>query len=86
MATLKDVMDLQERVDTLKEQVAKAKGARDQTLKRLREEFGCTTLAQAEQRLKTLQQDEVKAKAAYDKAHATFMAEHGAALGLKEST
>jgi hypothetical protein len=57
---IEDYQRLSQQIDKLKEQQARDKGALEQVLARLDEEFGCKTLEQAKAVLSKLEKDNAK--------------------------
>lgn len=77
MANLNDLTDLKKRLDSAKQDAAKAAGALEQAMSRLQKEHGCDSLEEAEAELAKLTKDEQKAKRAFDEAFEKFKAEYG---------
>ena len=50
----RELLELKEEIDTAKEKVSELKGERQSLMKRLKEEWGCPTLEDAEKRLKEM--------------------------------
>ena len=71
---------LKRKADKLKAEAERAAGALEQTMARLKEEFGCNTLADAEELLAVKKADEVKAKAGYENELGAFKKEWGERL------
>jgi hypothetical protein len=72
MLNLDDFERLKRRVERLKDQKAKAEGALEEVLKRIKAETGCKTVAEAEKFLKKLQDQERQEALAFTKAKASF--------------
>jgi hypothetical protein len=70
--TAQELTNLQQEVETAQQNANKAKGAYEQVLKQIKDQFKCKTLEQAEQELKRLRGEEVKAKRKYEKEMAKF--------------
>ncbi len=58
MASLDDIVELKEKVNALQEKKQKAAGALEQTIKQLKEEFGCRTIEEAKKILAKLKKEE----------------------------
>ena len=67
-----DYPALVRKVEALRQRKAKADGALEQLLKRLKEEFGCKHLAAAKKRLEELEQEERDLFTAYKEAREEF--------------
>lgn len=63
---------LRKKVDALQRDSDRAQGVLDQTLKQLREEFGCDSIEEGEKLLKKLEKKEASARAAFEEALAEF--------------
>ena len=74
MANLDDLQNLRKKVARLKEKVERSKGARDETLRRLHEEFGVDTLVDAKVLLKKIIKKENLGKARFSQALEEFNA------------
>lgn len=80
MATIAELNRLKQRADTAKQDAARAQGALEQAQLRLKNEFGCTTLPEAEAKLKALQVKGVDALGRFDAALEKFNSEFGDVL------
>ena len=78
---LKKFEQLKSKADKLERDKARAEGALAQTLKRIEDEFGCRSLAEAERLLKQMEKEAEAAEQAYNKAMDEFEAEWGEELG-----
>lgn len=67
-----DFQKLQRQVEQIREAKAKADGAVGEILKRLKKEFGCKSLAEAQRKLKELEQEERDQFVAYREARDEF--------------
>ena len=63
---------LKKKVDAAQEGLAKAQGALDNIMKRLKDEFKCDTVEEAKKLLKKLQTDERKARDEFEDAADEF--------------
>lgn len=63
---------LKKKADKAKEDIARAEGALEQQLKKLKEEFDCETVEQAETLLVTLKKEEAAAESAYNEKMVEF--------------
>ena len=70
--TLKRYMELKERVEQAQQKAAKAEGALEQEMKRIKTGFGCTTLEQGEKKLRQLKRQEEQLDAEFEKAMEEF--------------
>ena len=71
---------LKRKADRLKAEAERAAGALEQTMARLKEEFDCDTLADAEELLAVKKQEEAKAKKGYESELGAFKEEWGEQL------
>lgn len=67
-----DYKELQETVAAARTSADKAQGALDELNKRLRTDYGCKNLAEAEKKLRTLRSEAEIAKEAFDKQMAAY--------------
>lgn len=74
---LKQYQQLKDRVDTLRQNVARAEGVRDELLKRLRREYGCETVEEAEQLHLRLASEAEEAEGRFQQQLAQFNEEWG---------
>ena len=74
MATIseEDYRRLKRNVEEAKSAADKAQGALDQLMKRLKDEFKCSSLKEARTLLEELKEKETEAEAAYTKAVAAY--------------
>lgn len=72
MAELKDLLALRQRVEKLRSERDRARGALEQTMLRLKTEFKCSTLPAAEKLLKQYKAERADAAEAFDNAMAKF--------------
>ena len=72
MADLKDLLALKERVESLRREADKAAGALEQSMRRLKEEFGCGSIKEAEKLLKELKAEEEESKDQFDREFEKF--------------
>lgn len=63
---------LKRKLDKAKTDKAKAEGACDELIKKLKEVWGCSTVEEAEKQLKDLRKKEEKAKEDFEKSLAKF--------------
>ena len=82
--TVKDLEQLKNKVDQLKEDSQKAQGRLEEAEKRLKEEFDVDSFEEAEKLLKELHKKEEKAKQEYDEELAAFLGKWGGELGMDE--
>lgn len=78
---LDDFEQLKRRVEELRERKARAEGAYQEHLKRLKKDYGVKTLREAEQLLERKKDEEQAAAAKYLKAKKAFEAEYKEVLG-----
>jgi len=64
---LPEYTKLQKAVEAKKSEIDQAVGARDQTVKQIKDEFGCNSFAEAKKLLADLEEEEKKAAAAFEK-------------------
>lgn len=69
---LKEYVALKRRVEQSQQKADKAEGALGEVMKRLKTEFGCSTLAEAKEKLKRLEKQGVIAKREFDNALRKF--------------
>jgi len=60
MDYVKEYIDLKRKIETTQQSIDKAKGALEQLLKNLKQDFNCETVEEAEEKLKTLQEEQLK--------------------------
>jgi len=77
MSALQEVEDLRKRVDAAKAKADRAAGALEKDLGRLKEDFECDSLEEAEKLLKKITKKEVGAKALYEEKKEAFEEEWG---------
>ena len=65
---LKDYLKLKKEAEEAQQQADKAEGTLEGVMKRLKEEFGCKTLKEAEKKLKELEKIESKSKKDFNTA------------------
>lgn len=70
--SLDGYMELKKKVEQAQQRADKAEGALDQIMKRLKNEFDCNSLEEAESKLKTLQRKEVELKEKFEEAKEEF--------------
>jgi len=70
--SLKEYERLKTKVERLQREADRAAGIRDEKMDRLKEEFGCTSLAEARKLLKTVEQEAEEAEAKYAEALGAF--------------
>lgn len=75
MAQLEELTNLKKKVGRLQRERDRAEGALSETMKRIKEEFECSTLEEAETLLKKLKRKEDKAKNKFEEALAKFKEE-----------
>lgn len=68
-----DYQKIRRRVEAAKTARDRAKGALDELMGRLRKEFGCNTVGEAEALLEKLKREEVTLAGKYVKARAAFL-------------
>ena len=68
----KQYRELKRKADSARQARDRAKGQLEATMTRLKDEFGCDTVAKAEKLATRLKKDAAKAEAAYDQAVAEF--------------
>lgn len=66
------VMRLKEKVEALRSEAERARGALDSVLSRLKDDHGCATIGEAEEKLKTLREKREKGEKALRKATEEF--------------
>lgn len=81
MADERHITILQGQIEALRRDADKATGVVEQTLAQLKNDFGCESLKEAEQKLTEMDQAASKASAKFDRAYKEFMDLHGAELG-----
>lgn len=72
MSELSKYIKLKNNVEAAQQKRDRAEGALGQVLKRLKTEFGCTVLAQAEKKLTTITEQAAKSTKVLDKRLAKF--------------
>lgn len=72
-----EFMRLKKRADKLREDAAKAAGARDAMLAKLKQEFSCDTIEDAEAKLASLREEEAAAEQKYKEELAKFKEQYG---------
>lgn len=72
MIVFDDLPKLKRRVDKLRQRADQAKGARDQIMLRLKKEYGCSTIEEAEEKLKEMREEERKLLKVYLKKKKAF--------------
>lgn len=77
MPRIEDLTNLKNKIDWAKQEAARAAGALDQVMQRLREEHGCGTLDEAKALLAKLNRKEKKAGEEFDTALKEFNKEFG---------
>jgi hypothetical protein len=76
MATIKELEDLKTKVQAAKEAKARAAGALEQVLGRLKAEHGCNSVEEAERKLRQLQDLAHEAEADFNKSLDAFKEKH----------
>ena len=72
MSELKRYVDLKRKVEQAQQNADRADGALEQVTKRLKNEFGCPTLAAAKKKLKLLEKQEERALTEFENAVEEF--------------
>ena len=72
MANIEQLVALKARVERLQQEKDQAEGALKQSLKRLKTEFGCSSLEEGQKLLHKLHREEQQQKEAFDKALSAF--------------
>jgi chromosome segregation ATPase len=72
MISLDDYQKLKRQIEQLRARKDKAEGRVEQLLKTLKEEFGCKTKAEAEERLERLKDEEQSALVRYNRYYTRF--------------
>lgn len=80
MASVAELNRLKQRADAAKQDAARAQGALEQALARLKTEFGCASLPEAQAKLKDLQTKGADALGRFDTALGKFNSEFGGVL------
>lgn len=75
--SLDSILDLKKKVEELQRRADKAQGALDGLVRRLEEEFGCSTLEEAQILLEEFEQEEKDAEKAFKKAMRKFQKKWG---------
>lgn len=75
-----DLKALREQVAALERDANRAEGALERCQKQLQEEFGCSTLSDAEDLLKEYERKARQAEKRFEREHTKFMKEWGPAL------
>jgi len=68
MSELEELVELKDKIDQLQRESDRAAGALEQVMGRLKKEFKCKTLQEAERKLKTLDKKATKAEADFREA------------------
>lgn len=76
-----DYTKLKRRVDTARQTRDRATGQLDGVMERLKKEFGCDTIEEAERAANKLEKEAVIAERAFTEAAAAFEKEYGDRLG-----
>ena len=69
---IQEYTNLKKRADSLKSQADRAQGALEQHMKKLKEEFNCESIAEAEELLNQLKDEQKKIEVSYNKALGEF--------------
>jgi predicted transcriptional regulator len=72
MSNVNKYLELKKKSEAAQTKADEAKGAYDQVMKQLKEDFDCTTLAEAKKKLKNLQAKEQKLTKEFDEAVETY--------------
>lgn len=80
MKNLDDLARLRKRVDASRQEAAKAAGAFEQAIARLRDDHGCETLEDGEAKLEKLDSQTKKAETLFTEALERFEREYGGNL------
>jgi len=80
MANANDLLALKKRVEQAQQEASKATGALEAGMARLKKEFGCDTLEEAQSKLRRMTKETEKAQAEFEEAFSAFQKEHGAKL------
>lgn len=72
MSTIKDLERLKKQIENLKDDISQAKGARDEALRNLKEEFDVKDLAESKKLLIRLTKEEEENKTAFEEALEEF--------------
>jgi len=72
MAEVKDIQKLKQRVDSLNSEISRSKGARDEALRNLEEDFEVDSIPAAKKLLTKIERQETKAKEAFETAFEDF--------------
>ena len=72
MANLNDFTMLKTKAEKLQREASRAEGALEADMKRLKSEFGCSSLKEADAKLIEMREEEDRAKAAFDELFAKF--------------
>lgn len=70
--TEKKYRQLKDDVENAKSEAARARGAQDQLMQRLKGDFGCSTLKEAEAKLEELQKESASLEKKFNKALADY--------------
>lgn len=71
---------MKKQVEQLRSEAERAAGREEQLMKQLKDQFGCTTIEEAQDKLKQLQTEAEKAKKVFDRKFDLFEAEWGEKL------
>lgn len=77
MVSLTDLTALKSKVDNIQREAHRAEGALQQSMTRLKTQFGCSTLKEAEALLKKRKTEVAKAQLMFESAMASFQEEWG---------
>lgn len=80
MASISDLTALKSKADAAQREADRASGALEQTLARLKSEFECDSLADAEALLKKLKSKEAKAQQEWEDAYNEFVSKWNKSL------
>lgn len=72
MTAIKDIEKLKRRTEALANDISRSKGARDEALRNLEEEFEVSTVADATKLLAKIERQETKAKETFETAYEDF--------------
>jgi len=77
MADAEDYTALKTRIATLQREADRARGELDATMKRIADEYGCSSIKEAKAMMVKLTKEQQEAKQKFDEAYAQFEREHG---------
>jgi len=77
---IREYEKLKDKVDRLKADAERAKGAFDSVMDRLADDCGCNSIEEAEEKLGKLKTERDKAEKSYEKAMSTFQKKWGEKL------